>query len=709
VAFELLFFVAYTANSMITNGPYFSATMAALRLMPDQAVATTDNATNITGAIMQAYGTTAEGNIEVNRTPKPVTGLLHGLIQSGKTRAMMSAAAMAFDNGFRIVVVMTSNINDPVWQTHIEITRTLPGLVTFTKDNELVRDVDITRMHLEIGEGRLLFICPKEAKSLAAISDFLQQVRAEHHPAILFDNEGDQASLDTKTSRRTRPGVAVAPSAINKIIQNRLRRVVPRHVYVSVAGTPQAVLLQSADPAHRPAFIQMLPPGNSYVGGNRFFDAQEPETSEDLIVLVDQNEQRELLSSGRAIPAGLRESILFFLVSAAAAIKNKGVPANWYSHLCDAGLKSKEQERVEKKISAFLTSVYGALLVRGQGQDPIIRDLKSALAKLAATPGAATPSYEDIAGTLAQYLPTRRILILDEHVEREGIAYGRGLNFLICGDMPGRGIAIADLLVTYYVRDARISQADTMHQHTRMYGYRISTLPHVRLFIPRHLYYRFRDIHHADEELRSFIEQRRAELPAAFPVETTFDLRTSRAGVLDIGNMDSLRPGMHLFPNHIKIPQAHQAYKAVVELLFLHTGSPNTNLDEIERWAEPGVPITTAQAIALIADIKTGSRNTWRDGTIAVVIRKVSKHFENRMILRFRRAERPVREEGFISTETLSGEELKAARDAEVPTLWIIGARTTEGSAVGAGQEFMYPIFVIPARFPSLILFNRGQ
>jgi Z1 domain-containing protein len=52
----------------------------------------------------------------------------------------------------------------------------------------------------------------------------------------------------------------------------------------------------------------------------------------------------------------------------------------------------------------------------------------------------------------------------------EGIAYGNGLNFLIGGNTLGRGIAIRDLLVTYYVREAKVSQIDTMHQHARMYG-----------------------------------------------------------------------------------------------------------------------------------------------------------------------------------------------------------------------------------------------
>lgn len=37
------------------------------------------------------------------------TGLLYGRIQSGKTLGMITTAALAMDNGFRIVVVLTSD------------------------------------------------------------------------------------------------------------------------------------------------------------------------------------------------------------------------------------------------------------------------------------------------------------------------------------------------------------------------------------------------------------------------------------------------------------------------------------------------------------------------------------------------------------------------------------------------------------------------
>ncbi|RKG73064.1 hypothetical protein D7V88_37080 [Corallococcus terminator] len=45
------------------------------------------------------------------------TGLLYGRVQSGKTLAMITTAAMAIDNGFKVVVVLTSDNVSLVKQT----------------------------------------------------------------------------------------------------------------------------------------------------------------------------------------------------------------------------------------------------------------------------------------------------------------------------------------------------------------------------------------------------------------------------------------------------------------------------------------------------------------------------------------------------------------------------------------------------------------
>lgn len=362
---------------MQTNGSRFTETLDALNLQSAERADTQRNATDIVAAIITAFGTRTDGSLDTRRIPNaPITGLVYGRIQSGKTRAMIASTAMAFDNQFRVSVVMTSNINDLVAQTHLDFTSGLPGLKILTKDDALDREIDDVKLYLRRTDGCLLIVCSKGSKSLNNVARFLTAIGGAEYPTIIFDDEGDQASLDTNTRKRSKSAVAVGPSKINDIIQNKLRPAVARHVYVSVTGTPQAVLLQSADSSHRPSFIKMLPAGASYVGGEQFFSQDEPEDNRRLISLVDRNEKAQLLNSRDPIPTGLRESILFFLVAASAAIKNIGLRQHGYSYLCHPSLKNDEQAKAEARIGKFLTKVLTAILDDGDGD--IVQGLKSA-------------------------------------------------------------------------------------------------------------------------------------------------------------------------------------------------------------------------------------------------------------------------------------------------------------------------------------------
>ena len=172
-------------KSSLVKGDHFKSTLAALKLETDQASDTTKNATNIVKAIIAAYGAPVVVKTGLPKIPtKPVTGLVYGRIQSGKTRAMIASTALAFDNGFRISVVMTSNINDLVSQTHIDFTVALPRIITLTKDTDLNKEVSRIKSHLARPDGRLLLICSKGNKSLKNIAKFLSDIDAEKFPVI---------------------------------------------------------------------------------------------------------------------------------------------------------------------------------------------------------------------------------------------------------------------------------------------------------------------------------------------------------------------------------------------------------------------------------------------------------------------------------------------------------------------------------------------
>ena len=699
-------------------GRYLDSTLKNLDLPTAEADAARTNAKNIVTKIVGAYAANISSD-HVGKRSLPIqkgfapsahrhllTGLVYGRIQSGKTRAMIASSALAFDNGFRIVVVLTSNINDPVSQTHFDFASGLPDVMVYTKDDALTAEIENTKLDLEAADGRLLVICSKGANSLTNVTHFLNQIGAQRYPTIIFDDEGDQASLDTNARRRSQSAVAVAPSSINRLIQNRLRNTVPCHVYVSVTGTPQAVLLQSADSQNRPSFLVQLPPGDSYVGGDRFFATDEPEANDDhLIRVVDMNERAQLLNETAPIPDGLQRAIIFFLLASAAAIHLRGLPPHGkgYSFLCHPSLKNTEQGVAAQRISSFLNAVKATLLnVKGQ-KKRIIQLLEDEYEDLKLTLAQQTPSLEKLRRAIVGYLRTRKLLIINTSAKRQGISYGPTLNFLIGGNTLGRGIAIRDLLVTYYLRDSKISQIDTMHQHARMFGYRSKTLPFTRLFIPLHLYYRFRDIHHSDRDLREYIESH-GETPATFPIEYTSVLRATRTDVLDVNKTDALIPGMQIYPNFIVLPQKKQARTSIRSKLQAHLGHGS----HLERRGKSGVKISVQEALSIVSAIKTRSRNTWRDATIEAVVKRVAREFGNEVMLKFRSARRTIAKDGFISTGTLSGDEFQTAKSEKMPTLWIIDVESTEQSGAGGGLNFMYPTFVIPDSLPKLLIFNKG-
>src|SRR5260370_38768504 len=62
-------------------------------------------------------GKGARGHIAKKRA-KSRAGLIYGRIQSGKTRGMITSAALAFYNKFRVVVDVTRNNKRPLRQQH---------------------------------------------------------------------------------------------------------------------------------------------------------------------------------------------------------------------------------------------------------------------------------------------------------------------------------------------------------------------------------------------------------------------------------------------------------------------------------------------------------------------------------------------------------------------------------------------------------------
>jgi Z1 domain len=97
---------------------------------------------------------------------------------------------------------------------------------------------------------------------------------------------------------------------------------------------------------------------------------------------------------------------------------------------------------------------------------------------------------------------------------------------------PG-GVTIKNLLVSYYGRNPRTPQADTVLQHARMYGYRRKDIGLLRLFLPPELHIVFKAINKMERGLRELIAQAPTEAFRGVYVEGT--LSATRRNVLAPG------------------------------------------------------------------------------------------------------------------------------------------------------------------------------
>lgn len=705
-----------------TKGKFLDETLDSLGLSGGDRSSTINNAKNIVSKIVDAYEKNV-GKGHVGKRGKGVpkrllkkkmgpTGLVYGRIQSGKTRAMIASTAMAFDNGFRIAVVMTSNINDLVSQTHRDFTD-LKGVSVFTKDEELDKRLEDAKLDMERTDRCILLITSKGAKSFQNISNFLLKINAKLYPTLIIDDEGDQASLDTNNRKRSSTGNrTLKPSTINGLI-GKLRKNLPASVYVSVTGTPQAVFLQSVSSNHRPSFVDLLLPGRGYIGGDHFFSTNEPENNRyKLISTVPAEDKVKLLNQKRPIPEGLKNSILFFLLSASAAVKNLEWPDRpneknkGYQYLCHPSLINDEQEQAESRISGFLTEIKSVLM--GLPDNMKISDaMQAQYIELKKQLGSRkTPRLQELKKIVQQELLNRKILVINaENNKRNGIEYGSGFNFLIGGNTLGRGIAIPNLLVTYYVRNARTTQMDTVHQHARMFGYRKKTLPYTRLFITNDLYYRFRDIHYSDKGLREFIETHIMSFPDSFPVEISAGLNPTRKGVIDIDSTETILPGMQIYPNYMKIPQPSPVYRKIIKLVDTELAAGS--VAQRKSKGKEGKVITVDRAIEIASLIKTKSKNSWNNKTIAGVIRKLSQRLGTDFILKYRESDRAIGENGFLAQGTISGAEQETGRKETRPTLWLMSVTGKPESKIGAGETFIFPTIIVPNSLPKAFVFSK--
>ncbi len=529
----------------------------------------------------------AHGSARASAEPpiggKCPTGLLYGRIQSGKTNAMIITTALALDNGFRTIVVFTSNFVKLVHQT-LERFRVLGGPLLYSSTEagnssaadgtRLYQwDEDIENIRQNIGKIGVVLICAKDANHQRALLKLLKDSTASEYPALIFDDEADQATPDTTTASRVAdsesaplPGSVTYRLTVENDAEAELgdstKQILRHNVFVQVTATPYALLLQSIDSPIRPRFTRLLEPGDQYTGGEDFFSTAQVNGPLAPLVFVDEDESKFFADTVSDPPIGLARAIAFFLLSSTAyqQASARG-DAGGYKFLCHTSPKTVEHTNASRLIRALADSLSSQLSTRLEASTQELfewahRELLKSLPQ--------APGLDVLLPQIARRLPLRKVLTINASAAE--VEFGPSFNFMVGGNILGRGLTIENLLVTYYLRSARTTQMDTMLQHARMYGYRRPLMQFTRVFLPDSLAVRFNRIHEAEETLRRILQD--ANL-AMVPINVASNLRPTRRGVVVPTELGYINPGQQGWPSQPEYRREHlgTSYERIEQIL----------------------------------------------------------------------------------------------------------------------------------------------
>lgn len=493
-----------------------------------------------------AISTLAKG-VPPSAADGQLTGLVIGYVQSGKTMSFETVTALARDNGFPIVIVVAGISNPLLDQSTSRLSRDLrldePGRerrwIQFPKnpgDDEAtirtLRDVlDEFRDESAPEEYKktVLITVLKNHRQLPKLTALLSAVDLRATPVLVIDDEADQASLNTEVAQ------GQESSTYRRLME--LRQALPNHTYLQYTATPQAPLLISIIDELSPDYVELLEPGEEYVGGREFFSQDRS-----LIRVIPQSEVPTNANPLSEPPESLLEALRVFMVGMTIGMRESSNAGNRSMLVHPSHRTSQQQEFYNWVRDAF--EEWKRILALPEGDADkleLLAAFRDAYDDLAQTADQPLPFDE-----VARWLPLgfRNTRILEVNTRRGSTpqpdwrgAYGW---ILVGGQAMDRGFTVEGLTVTYMPRGIGVGNADTVQQRARFFGYKRKYLGHCRVYLEQGTVDAFESYvaHEEDirEQLTEFQDGRPlSEWKRAFVLDSS--LRPCRNNVLEFDYM----------------------------------------------------------------------------------------------------------------------------------------------------------------------------
>ena len=361
-------------------------------------------------------------------------GLLFGNVQSGKTGQMFGIMCKTADLGFPAFVLLTTDNVVLQQQTLDRVKADLTGFcVCGENDSGLFIENSLLQPAIVVLKKNYRVL--KLWANVFASTGFMKG-----NPLFIIDDEADAASLNTLVNRNKQ-------SSINKYL-DAIKNGASSSIYLQVTGTPQAILLQTMASGWRPYFTYYFEPGEAYLGGDFFFPKNKTSDCIKFLETVKKPEHqvviRHLAVSSQILASGGKVSNCLVHPSVRQAVHGKYAKA-----MTDELLWCKEH--LENEFRDELLKEYDHL--HPQRKERVTFDSLFNEAKELLNSGSV------------------KVLVMNGKNEVDSSEYSSGSNIVIGGNTLGRGVTFPALHTIYYTRTSKKPQADTMWQHSRMFGY----------------------------------------------------------------------------------------------------------------------------------------------------------------------------------------------------------------------------------------------
>lgn len=417
---------------------------------------------------------------QVNTPGQSKNILLVGKVQSGKTSNLELFTALAFDNGYNIVIIYGGYDNSLLNQTSSRFKTTFnikddidysdPSPVLFSSDDSTTL-LNVTNQNLEdlIDEHKPIFIVSmKRPPAMRKVNALLESLDKSLIKAFIIDDEGDQASLNTEVNK-----VEDASATYAEICH--MKELLSDPLYLSVTATPQANIFLNEYSELRPGSIRLIEPGKGYCGSDIYHLTDSSGIIDNTIPTDDLDKIMEI------IPDSLFNALYHYLISS-AILATRGIKdadmiihthrtrnehAIIYNRLYQLieeykdNINNNQQDEINllfSELENYFNETYNNLL------EPVL--------------------FDNLKPHILKIIPRIHLVLKNsDGKDTQGNESLKKYKIYIGGDLLQRGLTFKHLLTTYFLRWAKSGgNMDTNLQRARWFGYRSKYIDVCRIF-----------------------------------------------------------------------------------------------------------------------------------------------------------------------------------------------------------------------------------